>query len=43
MDELGIATLLASTLRVSVPLILCALAGLLLCSAASAQPCKPSR
>ena len=29
MDELGIATLLASTLRVSVPLILCALAGLL--------------
>ena len=29
MDEVGIATLLASTLRVSVPLILCALAGLL--------------
>jgi general nucleoside transport system permease protein len=29
MDELGIATLLASTLRVSVPLILCALAGTL--------------
>ncbi len=29
MDELGIATLLASTLRVSVPLILCALAGAL--------------
>jgi simple sugar transport system permease protein len=29
MDEVGIATLLASTLRVSVPLILCALAGTL--------------
>ena len=29
MDEIGIATLLASTLRVSTPLILCALAGTL--------------
>jgi general nucleoside transport system permease protein len=29
MDDIGIATLLASTLRVSVPLILCALAGTL--------------
>jgi general nucleoside transport system permease protein len=29
MDELGLASLLASTLRVSVPLILCALAGVL--------------
>ena len=29
MDEVGLATLLASTLRVSVPLILCALAGVL--------------
>ena len=29
MDELSIASLLASTLRVSVPLILCALAGTL--------------
>lgn len=29
MDELAIGSLVASTLRVSVPLILCALAGLL--------------
>jgi general nucleoside transport system permease protein len=29
MDDIGLATLLASTLRVAVPLILCALAGLL--------------